>query len=806
MTILNNRKQKNKLPKKSIISNNDNNNTNIQINITNSIPTNTINKVEIKDELSDTYSFNDFLEESDVENDSLDIRIKRNFTNTFSANNKSKNNKKEDANVNEAYIKQVESKEQTSNNVTKKQLFILPNIKVQRSKNSINELSPNQFSIVGAIIRFFETYVRRLKSFNLFILWLALIYINSMLDLKKIRLEWMIMIFYSYYYYLNLFESNKKNFLLLKFFQLGLNFILTELFFDHAVLVYTLSNGVIYVIMAASASGFDIVLVIVILSLLVIHAHIIPEISKDGFFAAIEIIFFAIFLVIHKLFIVLFEYKIEYTSLVNQNRNEVLKKSQCQSFGFIIHNETEDNTNNTSTNNHYSRFNILSSFAHARTINSNEEKAKSLSQHIIKNNENLFGEKGATVFFSSTIFEHISLLSLVKLLYYKYQEQRHFINTSPAISRFRKHLASNSSFLNSTFNAQNRNFNISKSDSKNNKKNSNLTREGRLKKYVTCECQKESDKQDRFYISLSTIMDIHALVDWILPDYINNNLKEMVNNTQQYIIQHSSSFINSPQSLIDNISYSNQIDTSTLLPIPQLIMETSVAHNASEALTKSNSNSSNASNSNNNNNNNNSINTSLKNVQVILQKKDFSIKINNQLWDSYAMFLTNEGTFVSIIYGLEPNTSYRIKVSLNQHWSTPVDIYTKEKLNVNIPRSSDQISVKENGNNSSLIATLEHKKNLYHHLQSNLVELIEERKNNQMALKKLKKETAKALSQLKSEIDYTKRFITKDKQNNMKTVKRIQFIKEYIKQTEQSLEELEQMGHNISNNWEDAEK
>ena len=75
-----------------------------------------------------------------------------------------------------------------------------------------------------------------------------------------------------------------------------------------------------------------------------------------------------------------------------------------------------------------------------------------------------------------------------------------------------------------------------------------------------------------------------------------------------------------------------------------------------------------------------------------------------------------------------------------------------------------------------------------------------------MALKKLKKETAKALSQLKSEIDYTKRFITKDKQNNMKTVKRIQFIKEYIKQTEQSLEELEQMGHNISNNWEDAEK
>ena len=105
-----------------------------------------------------------------------------------------------------------------------------------------------------------------------------------------------------------------------------------------------------------------------------------------------------------------------------------------------------------------------------------------------------------------------------------------------------------------------------------------------------------------------------------------------------------------------------------------------------------------------------------------------------------------------------------------------------------------------------MIATLEHKKNLYHHLQSNLVELIEERKNNQMALKKLKKETAKALSQLKSEIDYTKRFITKDKQNNIKTIKRIQFIKEYIKQTEQSLSELEQMGNTISTNYEDAEK
>jgi DNA repair exonuclease SbcCD ATPase subunit len=171
------------------------------------------------------------------------------------------------------------------------------------------------------------------------------------------------------------------------------------------------------------------------------------------------------------------------------------------------------------------------------------------------------------------------------------------------------------------------------------------------------------------------------------------------------------------------------------------------------------------------------------------------------------MFITNDGIFVSIIYGLEPNTAYRIKVSLNQHWSSPVDIYTKERINVNIPNSSDQSELLKNNisdesNSTSLIATLEHKKNLYHHLQSNLVELTEERKNNQMALKKLKKETAKALSQLKSEIEYTKRFILKDKQNNMKTVKRIQFIKEYIKQTEQSLDELEQMGTTISDNCE----
>jgi len=297
-------------------------------------------------------------------------------------------------------------------------------------------------------------------------------------------------------------------------------------------------------------------------------------------------------------------------------------------------------------------------------------------------------------------------------------------------------------------------------------------------------------------------MDTHALVNWILPEYINNNLKTMVNNTKQYIIQHSSSFINSSQNLIDNISYSNQIDTSTLLPIPQLIMENSSIYNSpNDVPSKSNNNG-------NNSNNNSSANSFLKNAQVVLQKKDFKIKINDQFWDSYAMFITNEGMFVSIIYGLEPNTPYRIKVSLNQHWSTAVDIYTKEKLNVNIPRSSDQSSVKGNidENNSSLIATLEHKKNLYHHLQSNLVELIEERKNNQMALKKLKKETAKALSQLKSEIEYTKRFIMKDKQNNMKTIKRIQFIKEYIKQTEQSLNELEQMGNSISNNCEDAEK
>lgn len=91
-------------------------------------------------------------------------------------------------------------------------------------------------------------------------------------------------------------------------------------------------------------------------------------------------------------------------------------------------------------------------------------------------------------------------------------------------------------------------------------------------------------------------------------------------------------------------------------------------------------------------------------------------------------------------------------------------------------------------------------------MQSNLVELVEERKNNHTALKKLKKETTKALSQLKSEIEYTKHFISKDKQNNLKTVKRIQFLKEYIKQTEQSLSEMEKMRTTISDNCETVVK
>jgi hypothetical protein len=141
---------------------------------------------------------------------------------------------------------------------------------------------------------------------------------------------------YSYYYYINLFKLKMRNFFILKFFQLCMNILLAHTMFDNGNLIYTLGNAVIYIIMVACSSGFDLIITLVILSLLIIYNRITKEITKEGFYIAVEIILFAIFFIIHKLFIIVFEYKIEYTSLINKNRNEVLKASQCQSFGFII--------------------------------------------------------------------------------------------------------------------------------------------------------------------------------------------------------------------------------------------------------------------------------------------------------------------------------------------------------------------------------------------------------------------------------------------------------------------------------------
>ncbi|OUM60316.1 hypothetical protein PIROE2DRAFT_21104 [Piromyces sp. E2] len=167
MTIINNRKHKNKLSKKNSISINENSNANINnnnINISNSNSTNnTISKIEIKDELSDTYSFNDFLEESDVENDSLDINIKRSLAKTFSTS-KPKNNKNEDANVNEAYIKQIDTKELSSNDSIRNKLFAFPNIKVQHHNNYSNDLSPSQFSIIAFFL--FENFATTIEFVN----------------------------------------------------------------------------------------------------------------------------------------------------------------------------------------------------------------------------------------------------------------------------------------------------------------------------------------------------------------------------------------------------------------------------------------------------------------------------------------------------------------------------------------------------------------------------------------------------------------------------------------------------------------
>lgn len=107
---------------------------------------------------------------------------------------------------------------------------------------------------------------------------------------------------------------------------------------------------------------------------------------------------------------------------------------------------------------------------------------------------------------------------------------------------------------------------------------------------------------------------------------------------------------------------------------------------------------------------------------------------------------------------------------------------------------------------NSLLATIEHKNNLYNHLQSNFLELVEEKKNNQLALKKIKKETSKALSQLKYEIDYLRRSIMKDKQNNLRTTKRIQFLKESIKQIEQTCIDLEVKEKNLTVEYKNYEE
>jgi hypothetical protein len=254
MTTLSNRKHnKNKTAKKNIIN---------EVKINNS---NTISKVEIKDDIGDTYTFNDFLEESDTE----DNGIKKTFNNKFYSKKKStKYGNKNDANLNEAYIKQIKESDndtldQYSNDSIRNKIFLLPNIKVKQNFNS-NDFVTNQFSIFGAIIRFIEGYMKKLKSFDLFIIWLALIYINSLLKFS-VRIEWILMEIYSYYYYIHLFESKMRNFFFLKLFQIGINVLLVRTMYDKGNIIYSLGNAVIYILMVACSSGFDLVIILVIL-------------------------------------------------------------------------------------------------------------------------------------------------------------------------------------------------------------------------------------------------------------------------------------------------------------------------------------------------------------------------------------------------------------------------------------------------------------------------------------------------------------------------------------------------------------
>jgi hypothetical protein len=155
MITINNRKHNNnKITKKNLINE-------VTIN-----KFDTISKVEIKDDIGDTYSFNDFLEESDTENSG----IRKTLNNKFNSKRKTiKNENKNDSNSNEAYIKQIGkcdngTSKQYSNEYIRNKIFLLPNINVKRNFNS-NDFALNQFSIIGAIIRYIEGYIKKTKKF-----------------------------------------------------------------------------------------------------------------------------------------------------------------------------------------------------------------------------------------------------------------------------------------------------------------------------------------------------------------------------------------------------------------------------------------------------------------------------------------------------------------------------------------------------------------------------------------------------------------------------------------------------------------
>ncbi|KNC97597.1 uncharacterized protein SPPG_07066 [Spizellomyces punctatus DAOM BR117] len=159
-----------------------------------------------------------------------------------------------------------------------------------------------------------------------------------------------------------------------------------------------------------------------------------------------------------------------------------------------------------------------------------------------------------------------------------------------------------------------------------------------------------------------------------------------------------------------------------------------------------------------------------------LSASDVDVMVNLSYWDQLTICMP-EG--VVVVRGLQVNREYTVVMAIRGYWSVPVRVCTAD-WRVAPPPLTPVTSTTKDGDTSQ-----KHKTEVLRLLTRELTNLRTTKKNLHTALKKCRKESAKNLAALRSDLDMLKKAHTRDLQTDTRLRRRIQTLEEGIAQAKE---------------------